>query len=108
MGVDVFSRKEQKTRAIKALLIFWLIALVSILIPIAHFILVPGFLIAGAIVASRKWRITEEGHEAAGVCPACDQQIVLDLDKNSDLPQWVHCPNCNISLELGVFPELGL
>ncbi len=98
--VDVFTNKEQKIRAAKALLVLWLIALASILIPVAHFILVPAFFIAGAVIASRKWRATEEGIEASGACPSCGQQIVLDLDKNSDLPQWSHCPKCDKSLEL--------
>ncbi|HED13313.1 MAG TPA: hypothetical protein ENI62_06615 [Gammaproteobacteria bacterium] len=102
MSVDIFSQKEQKIRAVKALLLLWLIALVSALIPMAHFILVPGFFIAGVVIASRRWRTAEEGLEATGVCPSCDHQIVLDLEKNSDLPQWSHCPDCTIGLELGV------
>jgi len=100
MRVESFSPREQKVRAVKALLGLWLIAALCILIPIAHFLLVPGFLVAGVIVASGKWRTAEEGKEASGECPACHHQISIDLEKSSELPQWRKCPDCEKALEI--------
>lgn len=105
MHVTTFTKQEQKTRALKSLLIFWTIAALCIFIPIAHLILVPAFLIGGVIVASRRWKTEQEGTEATGSCPACGKKIRIKLDKNADLPQWKDCPECAGSLELQVAPE---
>ena len=89
-------------RAIKTLLLFWLIAAVCVLIPIAHFILVPGFFIGGMVAASRKWKRTAEGIDAEGICPVCQNAVTIDLEKSAELPQWRTCPQCSESLELQV------
>jgi len=100
MHITEFSVAEQKSRAIQSLLKFWLIAAVCILIPIAHFLLVPGFFIGGIIVASRRWKTEQEGDDASGNCPACDNHITIPLEKNADLPQWHDCPECADPLQL--------
>jgi len=105
MHVTVFTQQEQKTRALKSLMAFWAIAALCILIPIAHFILVPGFLIGGVMTASRRWKTKEEGIEATGVCPACHNEIRIKLDRNAELPQWKDCPKCMDPLELQAVPE---
>jgi len=105
MHIEAFSAQEQKIRAAKSLLGIWLVAALCILIPIAHFILVPGFLAAGVIVAARKWKVAEEGREARGECPACHHEVVIDLEKNSELPQWRKCPDCGKALELAEIPS---
>ncbi len=100
MRVTAFSIQERKMRALKTLLGFWLIATVCILIPIAHLILVPGFLIGGYIAAKRRWHTAEEGIDASGPCPACENDICIKLEKDADLPQWHDCPECSGPLEL--------
>jgi len=105
MHVIIFSQQEQKIRALKSMMIFWAIATLCILIPIAHFILVPGFLIGGIIVASRRWKVKEEGIKATGSCPACHNNICIKLDKSAELPQWKDCPECTDPLELQAAQE---
>ncbi len=100
MAVITFSSQEQKVRALKSLLLFWLIAALAVLIPVAHFILVPAFLITGIIAAKRRWHCAKEGIKAEGLCPECEQAITITLEKNADFPQWHHCPECDGSLEL--------
>jgi len=100
MRVRMYTPQEQKTRAVKSLLTFWVIAAVCVLIPIAHFILVPGFFIGGIIVALRIRKLAEEGIAASGHCPACEKDIEIRLEKQADLPQWHPCPACADSLEL--------
>jgi len=95
-----YSAKEQKIRAVKTLLMFWLISMVTILIPIAHFFLVPGFFIVGIYMASKLWKVEKEGQTAKGDCPACQNSICLDLEKKMELPQWHNCPECAESLQL--------
>ena len=50
------SRAKRIAEGVKKLAIFWALALVSVFIPLAHFILVPGFLIAGLDAPGRKSR----------------------------------------------------
>lgn len=100
MRTESFAPQEQKMRALKALLSLWAVAAVCVLIPIAHFVLVPGFLFGGIIVASRRWKSEREGIDASGSCPECDKQVTISLDKNPDLPQWHPCPECDTQLEL--------
>jgi len=105
MYVIAFSRQEQKIRALKSMMTFWAIAALCLLIPIAHFILVPGFIIGGIIAASRRWKAEEEGMKATGPCPACHNEICIRLDKNTELPQWKDCPECADPLELQALAE---
>ncbi len=105
MNTISFTKQEQKARALKALAKFWLIALVCVLIPIAHFILVPGFVIGGIIAAKRRWNKDADGIDANGSCPACSNNICIDLDKSAELPQWHDCPECGDALELQANPE---
>jgi len=100
MLVQIYNEKEQKLRAIKTLLLFWLIAAVCVLIPIAHFLLVPGFFIVGIIKAIKLWSKAEDGLTAEGECPVCHNQISFNLEKSVELPQWRDCPECGESLEL--------
>jgi len=102
MQVIMFTQQEQKMRALKSLAMFWVIATLCILIPIAHFILVPGFLIGGVVAASQRWKTKQEGVDATGSCPACHNDICIKLDKNAELPQWKDCPECADPLELRV------
>jgi len=104
MYVIIFTQQEQKMRALKSMMTFWAIAALCILIPIAHFILVPGFFIGGIMAASRRWKVKEEGIEATGSCPACHNEICIKLDKNAELPQWRDCPECKDPLELQAVP----
>jgi len=100
ISVIEFSEREQKTRGMQSLLLFWTLAIISIIIPIAHIILVPTFLIGGVVVAKRRWNQKEEGITADGNCPACANAITINLEKKAELPQWHSCPQCNDSLEL--------
>lgn len=100
MEVIAFNEGERKTRALKSLGLLWMIATVCVLIPVAHFVLVPGFLIAGVMVARRRWNTPEEGLSATGECPSCGQSVHLELEKSADLPQWRNCPECGAGLEL--------
>jgi len=100
MRFNQFSVQECKVRAIKKLVIFWLIAAICVLIPVAHLVLVPAFLIGGAVAAGRLWKRREEGVDASGACPVCHNAITIDLEKSAELPQWHTCPQCSESLEL--------
>lgn len=80
-------------RAGKRLILCWLIALLSVAIPGLHFILVPGFFIAGIIVFGitlrEKFRIA--GGEAS--CPACKTSYEI-AEQAFRFPLEIICPEC--------------
>src|SRR5512140_1627824 len=45
---------QRTRRALKSLGIFWGLAVVSVLVPIAHFVLVPGFFVLGIVLFVRR------------------------------------------------------
>jgi hypothetical protein len=104
MTLQAYSNAERKKRAILTLLSFWALAALSIPILIAHFILVPGFFIGGIVLSSKRWRTAEEAESVSGTCPACHNEITINLEKKGELPQWQYCPSCSDSLELDALP----
>lgn len=88
-------RFDQKDRVLRALAMvggLWLLALVSVLIPVAHFILVPGFLLAGPVLAVMRYRVTEANQKVTGACPTCGDEISIEMDTSDRLPFWTYCP----------------
>ena len=100
MYIRTYSEKEQKVRAIKTLLKLWGIAAVCVLIPIAHFLLVPLFFIMGILKSAKLLHKAEDGLYAEGACPSCEQNMKLLLENNAELPQWIDCPKCSEAIEL--------
>lgn len=90
-----FSDKERALRALRILGIMWALALLTAFIPIAHFVLVPGFLVAGPVMAVMRYRVTEDMNAATGECPTCGQAITVQLDPSAHLPVWTYCPGSN-------------
>jgi predicted RNA-binding Zn-ribbon protein involved in translation (DUF1610 family) len=105
MTFVTYSNAERKARAVKNLLGFWALAVLSIPIMIAHLVLIPGFTIAGIVMATKRWKTDKEAESVSGTCPACGEEITINLEKKGDLPQWQYCPSCNDSLELDALPE---
>jgi hypothetical protein len=73
----VWDKKERTKRALKALGMTWGLAIVSVLIPILHFILVPLFILAGPIVFS--WIAGQEQVilGGKGTCPECGKEFEI-------------------------------
>ena len=97
---QAFDLRERKIRAAKILGLMWLFAALSLPIIIAHFVLVPGFLIAGPVMAYKRYRVTEVPDHVSGNCPAGKEDFTLALEASDRLPMWRHCPSCSASLYL--------
>ncbi|MBI5185008.1 MAG: hypothetical protein HZA01_04690 [Nitrospinae bacterium] len=95
-----YDKNERMRRALKTLGFFWALAVASVPVVIAHFVLVPGFLIAGPFLAFRKFKAETALEKALGACPACDKEISFALEPADVLPKWTYCPRCNASLQL--------
>jgi len=95
-----FSSAERMARAGKVLAIAWLLALITAFIPIAHFFLVPLFLIAGPVMAFMKYKAETILENAHGTCPECSKAVEINLDPAEKLPKRTYCPDCNKPLQL--------
>ncbi len=95
-----FESSERLARAGKVLAVAWLLALITAFIPIAHFFLVPLFLIAGPVMAFMKYKAETVLEKALGTCPECSKAIDIILDPADKLPKRTYCPDCNKPLQL--------
>lgn len=100
LHITTYSPQERMSRAIKILALLWAIAVATAFIPIAHFVLVPGFLIAGPIVAYRRYQMSEHPSSADGECPTCKQLSSIHLEPSDTLPMWTYCSASNDPVQL--------
>ena len=102
-GTLTFATYDKNARLKRAFSIFglcWLLACISLFIPIAHWFLVPSFLIAGPVMAVGRYKMTSANENVEGKCPVCDNDITIELDASDTLPKWTYCPICNKSIQL--------
>lgn len=95
-----YSGQERVKRAAIAWLVCWLLAVVSLPIVFAHWVLVPGFFFAGPFAAYRYYHTLAVPQAITGRCPQCQHDITLPVEAADKLPMWRYCPQCNQSLQL--------
>lgn len=95
-----FEQGDRVKRALLKLGLFWLLAAGSIPIIFAHWVLVPGFFIAGPFMAIRAYKVTQQSEQVSGVCPACEVNVSIKLEADDELPKWTYCPACNAPLHI--------
>src|ERR1700737_3050655 len=62
---------QRVARTLGGLGMFWGLAVLSVFIPVAHFILVPTFLVAGIVMAIKRSREDRRLLRVRGACPRC-------------------------------------
>ncbi|MCB0355258.1 MAG: hypothetical protein KDD64_17120, partial [Bdellovibrionales bacterium] len=69
--------RERTFRTVRTVGIFWGIGVVALFIPVAHFVLVPLFLLLGLL--SPFFTPAKEGVVLGGTakCPACDSELAI-------------------------------
>jgi hypothetical protein len=77
LEIHRFNPSERMMNAIKKLVLWWLIAIFSVLIPVMHFVLVPLFFFLGIFLSYRSYKST--GRVLAGTlkCPHCQAEIQI-------------------------------
>lgn len=103
----VYEASDRLKRAVVRLLSLWAAAAISIFIPLAHFVLVPAFLIAGIVMAIAAYRTDRALNHAQGVCPVCQEEITIPMEASDQLPKWTYCPKCNAPLQIVVSDTLA-
>jgi len=95
-----FSSADRTGRALKVLGVCWLIAGVTVLIPLAHFVLVPGFFIAGPVMALMRYKVDKAAEKVAVKCPECEKNVEIQMEASDWPPMYTYCPKCNTGVEL--------
>ncbi len=94
-----WDRRARLGRAALAWAAFWGVALVSVVIPVLHFLLVPGFLIAGPIAAFRRWRQQSGILGGEGKCPKCGVRMFIEAHPD-EWPLFDICGACRASVRI--------
>jgi len=100
MYYTVYSPADRTKRAVTALVGCWIIAVISIPIPVAHLALVPGFLIAGPVLAYFRLKMEESKEKVRGICPRHDGEVTIKLENTDTLPKYTYCPECDGAIQL--------
>lgn len=95
-----FNQQDCVKRALKRLGLCWLASAASLFIILAHWVLVPGFFIAGPILAIQAYRTRKIATHASGSCPVCQQTIRINLEPNEKVPLWRPCPDCKNTVHI--------
>jgi hypothetical protein len=87
-------------RALAGLGMFWALALGGLFIPVAHFILVPTFVVAGVVVAVKRAREDRRLVLIRGACPRCGAAQEFKPGGRFATGRSVDCPKCHGTLTL--------
>ena len=100
LHITHYKKSERIKRAAAVLGLCWLGAAGSIPIVIAHWVLVPGFLIAGPVFGYIRLNQATVKEHILGRCPVNDKDIKIDMEPSEELPKWTYCPACNKAIQL--------
>ena len=103
--VVAYDRRSRWRRAMRALGKWWGVALLTVFIPIAHFLLVPSFFFFGLFQFSQRLGAVEVPRDAHGRCPDCGADQPLELAARWRVPQLVTCRECHRGLRLTLPPQ---
>ena len=100
LQTTVYTHQDRVKRAILVCAGLWLLAALSVPLIFAHWVLVPGFLIAGPIVGLKRYRTERVPNTVTGQCPACHEKLVISLESTDQLPLWTYCSSNNDPIQL--------
>lgn len=96
------SPPERFKKAMKTFGMVFTIALVSILVPVFHFVLVPVFLIASIVMAFRQYNKVYEFNLKGIQCPQCKNDLKEGLLATKENKFSVYCFSCRRNLSVGI------
>ncbi|MFT3839473.1 MAG: hypothetical protein QM723_20990 [Myxococcaceae bacterium] len=96
---------ERIKRAAGTWLVCLLIALPTVFIPLAHFILPPAIIIAGTVMAVLRWKETESLLSLDAACPTCGAVGKLKNSGPVKDGRQLHCEGCGFMADLRLLPK---
>ena len=91
---------QRFARTLAGLGMFWGLALASVFIPVAHFVLVPTFVVAGIVMAVKRAREDRRLLLVRGACPRCGAVQELRPGGRFVDGRSFDCPKCHGNLTL--------
>ena len=91
--VERWDGSARLVRAAKSWALLWALAVVSILVPVAHFVLVPAFLLAGPIAGVARYRQRSGVLGGEATCPSCGARMIIEA-RADRWPFLEHCEAC--------------
>ena len=91
---------QRFARTLAGLGMFWGLALASVFIPVAHFVLVPTFVVAGIVLAVKRAREDRRLLLVRGACPRCGAVQELRPGGRCVDGRSFDCPKCHGNLTL--------
>jgi hypothetical protein len=98
--VTHYDSAARRRRAVAVLARWWGVALVSVLIPVAHFVLVPLFFLYGIVTGVQRLTTVAVVTRAHGTCPDCGAEQELDIQGRWRVPRELACAQCRRGLRL--------
>lgn len=98
--IQEFNRDERWRRALVALAKWWSVALVSVFVPVAHFVLVPSFFLYGLWQGAKRIGTETVASDARGTCPDCGREQTFEVAMRWHTPQPVACRYCQRGLRV--------
>ena len=103
--VHEWTTLERARRAAMALGLMWGLAGVSIFLPILHFVLVPGFLLLGPVIAILQFTEQKRLKSMKGSCPRCKVERDFPLELRFNGKRSFTCDGCGNLIELEPAPD---
>jgi len=97
--VQLHNKNQRLISCIKFWGICWLLAVVSIFLPILHFFLVPTFILAGPLVGLYKYGQKGTVLGGVGKCPACQADLKIEKG-NLKWPLEELCTSCRRAVKI--------
>ena len=94
-----WDKPARAARAAKVWAACWAGAAVSVLIPVAHFVLVPALFVAGPIAAYSRFRQASAVAGGEGPCPSCGAKLPIAAARD-EWPLFELCEACRASIRI--------
>ena len=100
LHVTRYDKRDRLLRAGKILALYWGLALLSVPILVAHWVLVPSFFLVGPVMAYLRYQVLSRNTHINGSCPVNKHAITMRLESSETLPLWKYCPLCQAPLHI--------
>ncbi len=91
---------QRFARTLGGLGMFWGLGLASVFIPVAHFVLVPTFVVGGVVMAVKRAREDRRLLWVRGACPRCGVEQELKPGGRFVDGRTFDCPSCHGNITL--------
>jgi hypothetical protein len=109
-GIAVVRRRSLASRGRRAALalgVAWLLVFPAIFFPVAHFVLVPGLVLGGVVLAVIRLREDRTLDRLRATCPRCAAALDVTPGGRFRLPRPVQCVHCRNQLTLAAVDASG-